>query len=170
MIHNQIYTEIDKMRLIDYTAEYLSLIDAMSYADDELQQEQIAALLDAIEEKRDDKLEKCAWVYREYLAEENALDAEIERLKTKKERATRNAEKLKNYIAFCLQGEKVKTKTFSFSFRKSESVEIMGEVPEQYQRVKTITEPDKALIKTDLKSGADLEFAKLVTKSNLQIK
>ena len=158
------------MRLIDYTADYLSLIDAMSYAEDELQQEQIAALLDAIEAKRDDKLEKVAWVYREYLAEENAVQVEIERLKAKKERATRNAERLKSYITFCLQGESMKTKSFSFSFRKSESVEITGDVPEQYCRSKVTIEPDKTLIKTDLKSGADLEFAKLVTKNNLQIK
>lgn len=158
------------MRLIDYTADYLSLIDAMSYADDELQQEQIASLLDAIEQKRDEKLESCAWVYREYLAEESALDAEIERLKGKKERAKRNAEKLKDYIAFCLQGEPTKTKTFDFRFRKSESVEVFGEVPEQYQRVKTVIEPDKTLIKTDLKSGAEIPGCKLVEKQNLQIK
>lgn len=158
------------MRLIDYTAEYLSLIDRMSYSDSELEQAEIAEALDAIEEKRDDKLEKCAWVYREYLAEESALDVEIERLKAKKQRAARNAEKLLSYVAYCLQGENAKTKSFSFNFRRSKAVEITGEVPGQYLRVKTISEPDKKLIKQDLEAGAEIPGAFLKENLSLQIK
>jgi hypothetical protein len=49
-------------------------------------------------------------------------------------------------------------------------VEITGEVPEQYQRVKLEREADKKQIGDDLKSGAEFSFARLVTKQSLQIK
>lgn len=160
------------MRLIDYTSEFLSLINVLTYSEDEAEQEQAMKQLDAIEGDMLNKADSCAWVYREFLAEAEAYKVEADRLYDKAKRSERNAEKLKNYIGFCLRGEALKTKSFTFSFRKSESVEITNPdlVPEQYQRVKTVIEPDKTLIKTDLKSGAIIEGCALIEKQNLQIK
>ena len=49
------------------------------------------------------------------------------------------------------------------------SVEITGEVPEQYLRQKIIFEADKAEIKKDLQCGATFDFAKIVQKKRLVI-
>jgi len=157
------------MKLIEYFGEYESLLNRLEDCE-ENEEVEIGLYLNEVVDGLEDKLEKCAWMYRNLLAESEVFKGEAERLATKAKIKARQAEQLKDYVAYCLNGKSVKTKTFSLSFRKSESVEIVGDVPEQYQRVKTVIEPDKTLIKTDLKSGADLEFAKLVTKQNLQIR
>lgn len=158
------------MRLIDYTEQYLILLDVMTDPEREIPEDHMFNLLNEIKEDREEKLNSCGWVYREFVADTEKIKSEINRLKEKLERAEHNAERLKNYISYCLQGEKIKTKSFDFSFRKSEQVELLGDVPEQYQRVKTTIEPDKTLIKQDLKAGASLDFARLIEKQNLQIK
>lgn len=72
--------------------------------------------------------------------------------------------------AFVEPGMKWKKGIHSISWRPSESVEITGDVPEQYQRIKEVREPDKAAIKQSLKEGATLDFARLTRKQNIQIK
>jgi len=71
-----------------------------------------------------------------------------------------------------LQGKNLKTKTFTFTHRKSEAVEIIDEaqIPPQYMREKFIVEPDKKLIKTDLKIGAKIPGCTIKETLNFSIK
>lgn len=86
--------------------------------------------------------------------------------------AEAKAEQLKKYLAEALCGEKLKTGRVSVSYRKSTSTEIdEGTVlPDEYQRVKIETEPDKTKIKEALSSGADIPGCRLVTKTSVIVK
>lgn len=158
------------MKLIEYAKEIATLYDVLSYSDDEAEQADAVSRLDSVELGYLDKLENCAWMYRQLLADAEGYKVEANRLHDKSKRAEKNAERLKDYISYCLQGSSVKTQSFNLCFRKSKQVVITGDVPDQYMRVKTTKEPDKTLLKQDLESGADLSFAKLQENLNLQIK
>ncbi len=157
------------MRLIDFIGEYDKLLNAYDSCE-ESNESEIEALLNGLADKIEDKLENCAWIYKQLEGEVEILKKEADRLAQKAKYRSNAAENLKGYIAKCLDGKAIKTKTFTFSYRKSESIEIIGDVPEQYQRTKTVVEPDKTLIKADLKAGAEIPGAELVVKQNLQIK
>jgi len=159
------------MRLIDFVGQYQSLLNRLDNC--EIGEEtDIGLHLNDVVDALEDKLERCAWIYRNLCQEEAAYRSEAARLEAKASQKGRQADLLKNYIGYCLQGKSVKTKTFSLHFRKSESVEVLDAaiVPEQYQRTKTIVEPDKTLIKADLRAGATIPGCVLIEKLNLQIK
>ena len=104
-----------------------------------------------------------------------AIKAEKERL-AKLERANKNnKEKIKEWLSYNLQEswiEKLDTELYKISFRKSESVEIDPEydLAEEYLNKKVIITPNKTAIKADLKQGKEIQWCKLITNSNLQIK
>ena len=68
-------------------------------------------------------------------------------------------------------GKKWQNSEVAISWRKSESVEVSNvkELPEEYLKYKD-PEPDKVKLKADLKAGAEIDGARLVTKENIQIK
>lgn len=154
------------MRLIELTQKYESLLYKLEHDEDF----QLESELDQTEELLESKLESCAWMMRNLELEAEAYKAEAKRLADKQKSRERAAERLKKYIAFCLREQPLKTKNFSFSFRKSEAVEILDEaaLPEEYLRVKT--EVNKELIKQKLKNGIQIEGAALLTNLSLQIK
>jgi len=154
------------MRLMDLAANYETLLRKLESEEDfNLEDE-----LNKAEEDLGLKLESCAWMYRNLEAESEAYAAEAKRLKDKADSRAKSAEKLKNYIGFCLRGEPLKTKSFNFSFRKSEQVEILDpdSLPDCYVRV--TRSPAKDIIKQDLKAGAEIKNCGLITNLNLQIK
>lgn len=160
------------MRLINFIGEYEKLLRAFDACEDDTQEADIENALLACADQIEEKLENCAWMYKQLEAESEAYKKEAERLTLKAKYRANSATRLKDYISLCLQGKNIKTKTFTLSFRASESVEVLNPdlVPEQYKRVKTVIEPDKTLIKPDLKAGANIPGVQLVTKQNLQIK
>lgn len=126
-----------------------------------------------IEASLEEKLDNCARVYRTLDAEAQIYKQEAARLSGKANILENRALRLKEYIAYCLgEGNKAKTELFDFSWRKSEQVAIYEPsiIPKQYQRTKTTIEPDKILIKQDIKAGANILGAELVTNFSLQIK
>lgn len=156
------------MRLIDLANNYNSLLYKLEQDDEFDLEAELNTTGDALEEK----LEACGWMFRNLEAEEIAYATEAKRLKSKADSRARAAQRLKDYIAFCLKGQPQKTKNFNFTFRQSEQVEILDpeSLPECYQRVKTIIEPNKELIKQDLKNGATINGVGLLRNYNLQIK
>lgn len=64
------------------------------------------AELDELNVSRDEKIQNCLYVIKNAKADAEMYDAEIRKLKLKKERAEKSADRLKDYVSFCLQGEK----------------------------------------------------------------
>ena len=132
------------------------------------------AELDQLEMERDEKLKNCVYYYKNMMAEAEALKAEKEKLAKRQQTAKKKAESMKEYIAYCLDGEKFAPKddaTVRVTYRKSESVECADiyQVPDDYLRYKE-PELDKTKIKKALKAGEAVEGCTLVEKQNIQIR
>ena len=160
-------------KLYQLTGIYGDLLDSFREAESEEDLVKVADELAKVEGQLDEKLDSMARIYRTLQAEANAYEQEANRLSGKANILENRASRLKGYIAYCLgEGNKAKTELFDFSWRKSEQVVINEPsiIPKQYQRTKTTIEPDKILIKQDIKAGADILGATLVTNLSLQIK
>ena len=156
------------MRLIDLTRTYEQLLYKLEQSEDFNMEAELDESADLLEEK----LENCAWIFRNLELEADAYKAEAKRLADKSKSRELAAERLKKYIGYCLRGEPCKTKNFNFSFRKSEQVEVINLelLPEAYVRTVTKSEPNKELIKIDLKNGATIPGCGLLKNLSLQIK
>jgi hypothetical protein len=136
----------------------------------------IEELFSDISLQLNDKLDNAAYVVAELNGTAALLKEEAKRLSDRAARYTKNVEKLKELmsIAFDASGEKkIVTTKFTFSTRKSESLEIDGlispdDFPRQYVRIKR--EFDKTKIKEALKNGETIDGVAIVTKQNFQIK
>lgn len=123
-----------------------------------------------------DKLENSAYVISELEAMADALKVESKRLNERAVMWVKNAERLKGLMQYALEqtdDKKLKTDKFTFSLRKSESVEIdalidVEDFDRKYVRIKR--EFDKTKIKSALKAGEEITGARIVEKQSLQIK
>lgn len=89
----------------------------------------------------------------------------------KREVSARNArERLKNYLGSVLNGQKWQDEDVRISFRKSKSVDVFGEVPEEYRVTEVVSRPDKVKLKEALNSGEVIEGARLIEKNNISVK
>lgn len=161
------------MKLYEMKDKYFELLSKFQEAQSEEDMSALADILGNLEDDIHEKIENCCRVYRTLEAESDAYKQEAERLKGKAVIATNKAERLKDYIAFCLgQGNKMKTELFTLSWRKSQAVEIVNPelIPDQYKRVTTISEPNKVVMKQDLQAGAEIPGAILKDNLSLQIK
>lgn len=123
-----------------------------------------------------DKLDSSAYVINELEAHSDALKEEAKRLNARAKQWQDNADKLKALMQLALiesEEGKIKTERFTFSLRKSETVEIDSLIsPEDFDRkyVRIKREFDKTKIKDALKNGIELSGCSIATKQNLQIK
>lgn len=128
--------------------------------------------LKALEMERDTKIRNIACWIRNLDAEEKAL-ADQEKIYKERKTATKNKkESLKAYLSAFLQGQKWKNKEVQIGWRESDAVEITGDVnnlPEIYLKYAP-PEPNKTLLKADIKSGKDIPGVVLVKRNNIQIK
>jgi hypothetical protein len=127
--------------------------------------------LEALQIKREEKLENVGLWIKNLASETSALAAEIKTLTERKRVKENKVESLMGYLGSALHGERFETPRILVSWRKSESVNIAdgAALPEEYL---VCAEPraDKTLMKKDLKAGVLIPGAELVTKNNIQIK
>jgi hypothetical protein len=132
----------------------------------------LEAALQRIEGERDDKAVKIACFIKNLRADAEALKAEKVRLGKRQSAAERTAERVTAYLEQWLPaGLKIKDSRAALSWRRSEFVDVQGTVddlPVEFIRVKR--EADVSAIKTALKDGQSLSFARLGERQNLQIK
>lgn len=131
--------------------------------------------LDALETKRNTKLEAVALYIKSLEAEAAAMKAEEKALAERRAVREKEAERLRRYLSDSMQAlgdTKLETARVALSFRKSESVVIEDQaaLPVEFLKVKMTETPDKTAIKKAIKSGATVEGAALVENKNLQIK
>ncbi len=121
---------------------------------------------------RDNKIENIGCWIKNLEADAEALKKESDNLTERANAAKKNAEKLKELLAYALHGEKFNSLRCAVTWRKSESVEIEDEslIPKDYMIAKTEYKPNKKLIKAMLKAGTEIPSCKVVQKLNAQIK
>lgn len=128
-------------------------------------------MLDQLEMDREAKIENVACWIKELKAEAEALKAEKLAFAERQQVAENKIEKLKNWLAYALNGQTFKSTRASVSFRKSQKVEVadIWKLDENYLRYKE-PEADKTAIKEALKAGQTVAGATLVENTSVIIK
>ena len=134
--------------------------------------ETLKQLLLEIEDERDNKADNIAYLIKEAIDTENTLKLEIERLSERKKMFIRQQESLKNLLSYLLNGEKLKTDKFTYSFRKTQSVKILDEalIPAEFLNVTEKVTPDKKKIKEALANFEEVAGAEIELKTTLGVK
>jgi hypothetical protein len=156
------------MTLYELTGQFLE-INNMD-ADDETKLD----TLDSIdwETNYEEKIENCIKVVKNREANIEARSNEIKRLTELNKADERVNKRIKEAVkdSLLLTGrERVDTKLFKVSFRKSEAVEVDDLLLPEAYKVATY-KPDKKRLKEDLKNGLEILGAELVERKNLSIR
>ncbi len=149
----------------------VKLENSDNYVDTETGEIIDTAAIEQLEMDRDTKIRNIACWIKNLESDEKALAEQIKTFTARKNAAKNKRESLKSYLAAFMAGKKWQNSEVAISWRKSESVEVSNvkELPEEYLKYKD-PEPDKVKLKADLKAGAEIDGACLVTKENIQIK
>ena len=122
---------------------------------------------------REQKIENIGCFIKNLEADAAAIKAEAKNLAARAKAAENKAEHLREYLQFCLGGEKFNTPRLAVSFRHSKKVEVdpdrLYDIPEEYLRYKE-PEPDKKAIGDALKAGQEIPGCELVENVSMIIK
>lgn len=122
---------------------------------------------------RDQKIENIGCFIKNLEADAAAIKAEAKNLAARAKAAENKADHLREYLQFCLGGEKFQTPRLAVSFRHSKKVEVdpdrLYDIPEEYLRYKE-PEPDKKAIGDALKAGEEIPGCGLVESVSMIIK
>ena len=135
--------------------------------------------LEALQMERDAKIENCALWVKELTAEAEAIGKEEDALARRRQVKEAKAERLRQYLASALGGEKFETAKVRIGYRKSTRVEITDQ-----QRCllylhsaalkDCIRQKEPEIVKGEvaklLKAGQEIPGAELTQKNNLTIK
>ena len=109
-----------------------------------------------LQTSKENKLNNIEDLKLELKAQSEALKQKEEKLYSRRKSIESNIERLKDLQVMLLQGEKLKTDEYTFSFRKSQSVVVPNEVNSRLEIfTKTKIEWDKVAIKKELDKGID---------------
>jgi len=163
------------MKLYEIKEEYDVLLRALEDAEDEEQVSALSSQLHDLEWERSEKLENIAKYMQALQWDMDSIDSEVARLSSLKSGKSNTKDRLKNYISYNLTQEgiqKMETDLFKFSFRKSESVEVIDQeaIPQDYMKEKVTLSVDRASLKRAIKSWVEIAWAVINEKQNLQIK
>lgn len=123
-----------------------------------------------------DGLDRGFWVVSTLTSENEAIEIEIHRLNALKARNERSIARLKGYaeVIMTSTGTSKLLGNFGrgFHLRVSTSVQVLDEsrIPEEYTRVKTTIEPDKAAILKLLREGGSVPGTELAYKKSVIVK
>lgn len=128
---------------------------------------------EALELQRNEKIENIGLFIKNLEADAKAIREEEKALASRRKTCENKAESLKQYLQFCLHGEKFQSPRLAVSFRKSQKVDVdenrLAEIPEQYLRHKD-PEVDKTAVKEALKAGETVPGCTLVDNVSMIIK
>lgn len=135
--------------------------------------------LDALCIEREKKIKNVAQWYKDTIADVEKFKAEREKLSKREDKAKIRAQKLKEWLARVLDGERFKSGTVDIRFRSSETLDIddndgfvkwaMDNDRDDLLNYQRPT-PSKTMIKTALKDGAEIPHVTLRKKMNINIK
>lgn len=127
--------------------------------------------------QKEQKCENIALALKNARAEAEAIKAEVDELTKRRKAAESRAERLKDYLAEALGGEKLKTGRVSVSYRRAKSVKlddsfIKWAAENNRDDLLRYKEPeaDKKAIKAELEGGAALPGAELVESASVIVR
>ena len=163
------------MNLYELNKMYDEALDGAIDENGEIKSDVLTELLGEIAEAKETKVLNIACWIKDLDGDVDKFDAEIERLKARKKSVESKANSLKKYLNISLEpGEKFKDARAEISWRKSSSVEIIGDIETFVQAYpnlcKVKVEPSKTEIKKAIESGELIIGAEIVNKQNMVIK
>lgn len=167
------------LSLFDIGTEFYALADLMEEEFDnetgELinKDEEIKKLFSELKGSFEDKLNNSHRYCLALNGEEEVLAKEIKRLQAKKSAITNKKDRLKKMMLSALQVSaipKLTTEFYSFSVRKSESVNVIDEELINRKFLKISYSADKTKIKKSIKDGVPVEGAEIVKNESLNIR
>lgn len=155
------------MTLYEIDQEILSLVN---------EDGEIADLeaFEALNLAREQKIENVACWIKNLKADAAAIREEEKALSDRRRANENKAERLENFLAYALKGEKYNSPRVNITYRKSEAVEL--DVPDEVfmerytEFVKVTPTINKTAIKDALKAGITNIPAHLSERQNMQIK
>lgn len=163
--------------VFDIKQEYRALEDLANEVNPETgefinNEEQINALLNELNDTKEQKLEAIEYLKREIVGKVSTVREEVLRLTNKRKSFEKTIDKLKDLQDTLLNGEKLKTDKFTFSYRTSKRIEADDSQIEQLKDtdfVKTSYSWDKTAIKEYLKDNTS-QFFEIVEKKSLSVR
>lgn len=163
------------LKLYEITNEFHNVFNQVG-EDGELTQEMLDNL-DSIKDDFEIKAVSVASYIKNLEAEEAAITRAIEDMRTRKERLTKQAQSLSDYLQYNLQKlsiNEIKSCPY-FKIRIKQcppSVDVFDEkaVPPEFWREKTTTSVDKVRLKEVLSEGVEVPGASIQRKLKLEIK
>jgi len=131
-----------------------------------------ASALEQLQMDRDEKIENICLYIKDLAAEATAIKAEESALADRRKASERKGESLKRYLQAMLDGQKWKSSKAVVSYRKTQSVIVdnLDEIPNDFMRIKTTSEPDKVAIKEALKAGTEVAGCHLEEGQSMSVK
>lgn len=135
--------------------------------------EELQARLDALGEKREEKISNIACWIKQLEADAEAIKKEKMNLAKRQKYCENKAESLKQYLSYALQGEKFKDARVSISYRSSQKVEFApnfdySTLPAEYQKI--TYEPNRTELKKAILDGTEFDGIWIQDNKNIQIK
>ena len=143
----------------------------------DLDDEAVQNSLEAIQGDFNDKAVAIIKLTENMTADTTAIDAEIDRLKARKQAIENRKKGLREYLLHNMEAcniSKIESPLFTAALRKGvESVEIVeqSQIPNEFIKVEVVESPDKRAIKAALSAGTEVPGAMLKRgATTLQIK
>lgn len=161
------------MNLFEISNEYLAILQLAE--DPDVDPEVLADTMEGIEADFEDKADAYAYIIASLKGDAGTIDAELKRLKARKDSVEANADRLKKSLEEAMKATgkvKFKTALHSFGIQKNpQSVYIIeGEkIPDEYL-IPQEPRIDKRAILADLKAGKTFSFAELQQTEGLRIR
>lgn len=157
--------------LYEMNAEMEELLEQLVDPETGEVNEEIMEKVQQLESDIDEKVENCGLFIKNHKAFVEALDSEIKSLQKRKRIEENKISRTMDIVSLALHGEKKSYAKVAFSFRRSESVDIVNEeiVPDDLCDFKVNKMPRKKDIKVLLKEERDIPGCRLVVKQNLQV-
>ena len=168
------------MKMYEIAADYRHLLDAIDNGD--IPEEALTDTLESITTLLEDKADNIACIIKELTAEAEAIKAEEDRLKARRTKKLKRAERLTEYLSECLTNagaDKIETARNSISFRKTPGKVVFDNekafiawAHENAGVFLKYTAPtaDRTAIAQYIKDGGKLEGVRIESSQNISIK
>lgn len=157
------------IKLYELQEAYQNILDL------DLTEEELKDALLALKGSIKEKANSIGQVLNTFAAEAAVYDAEIKRLKAKKDAAENKADRLKDYLSYTLKTmeiDKLECDLFKFSFKGSKSLIVDDEklIPEEFVTKQEVIKVDKKALKKAIDANGEIPGCHIHEKKNLQIR
>ncbi len=166
------------MTSFEITEEYRALEELLNEVDEETgeflnNEEDIKEYIEKLGQDKNKKLNNIQDLKLSNVGAIESLDVKIKKLQARKKSIDTLNKKLSDIQEMLLMGTKVKTDEYTFSYRKSKSVEIdsmIFSIDKDNEYCNATYKVDKTAIKKAIESGAEVLGAEIVSKTSLSVR